>query len=322
MFFQKVNDEQKRFWIDGNMYIISNAADIDHFNCKSKILEILDLKIKEKDGCEPSTFQGWRKDLIKSLKEFDKMYVKHAKATNPELVKIITQAMLPLSNLMESNRNFYNLKQLMAKQPDVPDFRFEALEERFVEHLTKLCEVFRDHGDLKEPFDIRQMLEILKTPDWKNIVPLQFYLQPLEDAIEAVVKELLDMHDRGPLQVKYTLKNNTELHQKVIKMVQMDVSAQWLAGNTLKQDQFKFMYECQKIIYNSALKDYFVGDKKQYERILKDVLPDLVAYKSMMVIRDIDDKKKADDLKAKQKELRKKELQGLMGEDDESAKKA
>jgi hypothetical protein len=36
-------------------------------------------------------------------------------------------------------------------------------------------------------------------------------------------------------------------------MVKQDGTAQWLLGNELKQDQFKFMYDTTKIIYDSAL---------------------------------------------------------------------
>lgn len=119
----KIQDEQKRFYIDGNMYIITNAADIDHFNCKQKVYEIFDQKIKER-SLEPATFQSWKKELVKVMKDFDKMYVKHAKNTNPELSKIISTAMTPLLNLMESNRNFHNIREMMKKHKGVPDFRF------------------------------------------------------------------------------------------------------------------------------------------------------------------------------------------------------
>lgn len=209
--------------------------------------------------------------------------------------------MQPLLNLMESNRNFFNIREMMKKNKGVPDFRFQALEEKFVEHLTKICEILRDYGDLKDPFDIRQMLEILKTPNWKDIVPLQYYLQPLEDAIDAVVKELLKMYKKGPLQCKYFIEKNEELMKLICDMVRKDVVAQWLAGNELKRDQFKFMYKCQAIIYQSALKDYLVGDKKKSHRVLNDILPMIIAFESMLIIRDIDDFKLKDALKEKTK---------------------
>jgi hypothetical protein len=56
---------------------------------------------------------------------------------------------------------------MIAKSPLlVPEFRFLALEEKFVEHMTRICELLRDYGDLKLPFDIMKMLAVLKTNNW------------------------------------------------------------------------------------------------------------------------------------------------------------
>lgn len=38
-------------------------------------------------------------------------------------------------------------------------------------------------------------------------------------------------------------------------MVQKDLTAQWLGGDELKQEQFKFIYRVMKIIYDCALRD-------------------------------------------------------------------
>ena len=76
-------------------------------------------------------------------------------------------AMKPLTNLMESNLNFHFLEKLeIRRKGDVPSFRHEALETKFCEHMTRLCEIFRDYGDLKDYFHIKQMLHILKIENW------------------------------------------------------------------------------------------------------------------------------------------------------------
>jgi hypothetical protein len=50
------------------------------------------------------------------------------------------------------------------------------------------------------------------------------------------------MYKLGPLHCKYVIEDNVELQEKTIAMVQKDNVAQWLAGDELKQDQFKFIY--------------------------------------------------------------------------------
>jgi hypothetical protein len=62
--------------------------------------------------------------------------------------------MLPLTLLLESNRNFHYLEELMKKK-EVPKFRFEALEEKFIIHYTKVCEIFTSYGRLKEAYNIK-----------------------------------------------------------------------------------------------------------------------------------------------------------------------
>ena len=53
---------------------------------------------------------------------------------------------------------------------------------------------------------------------------------------------LLKMQDEGHLHCKYIVEENEELQAKTIVMIQKDLTVQWLAGDILKQDQFKFMY--------------------------------------------------------------------------------
>ena len=50
----------------------------------------------------------------------------------------------------------------------VPEFRRQALEEKFCIKLTGVCEIFRDFGTekLEDHFDIKQMMKISKIDNW------------------------------------------------------------------------------------------------------------------------------------------------------------
>lgn len=165
--------------------------------------------------------------------------------------------MQPLTDLINSNRNFTLIEKMKANTKDysVPDFRFIALEEKFVQHMTGVCNIFRDYGNhkIEEHYDIRQMLETLKIHEWKKVVPFAFYLQPLEDALKKVREELLEMHERGPLLVKYFVEENDELRNRTEEMLKKDKKAQLLVGDELKQDQFRFFFDTCEIIFESAL---------------------------------------------------------------------
>lgn len=67
-------------------------------------------------------------------------------------------------------------------------------------------------------------------------------------------------------------------------MVSMDMTAQWLAGDELKQDQFKFIYETMKIVYDSALREFLLAEDPI---VLEVVVPELVAYCAIKVIQSI-----------------------------------
>lgn len=158
-----------------------------------------------------------------------------------EVLEIQTQAFIPLTDVFLANKNFYNIKQLIAKGHAIPQFRFDALEEEFVKKNTRMCEIFRDYGplgaapgSLTHPFNIRQMLTVLKISEWKECHPFSFYLTPLEEAISAVVQELLDMQKAGLLRSKYIVPANTELLEKYITMTKCDVTAQILMCNKLR----------------------------------------------------------------------------------------
>jgi hypothetical protein len=45
--------------------------------------------------------------MVKNLKEWEKLYQAHMKTINPGLSEIQREAMLPLTNLFESNFNYY-----------------------------------------------------------------------------------------------------------------------------------------------------------------------------------------------------------------------
>ena len=73
--------------------------------------------------------------------------MKHIKQIHPEVQEIIKSGMLPIVKLMESNYNF-DLLEKLEKKKQVPDFRHEALETLFCEHLEIICNILKSFGNL------------------------------------------------------------------------------------------------------------------------------------------------------------------------------
>ena len=115
-------------------------------------------------------------------------------------------------------------------------------------------------------------------------MPFEFYLTPLKGALQKVRDCLSKMEKDGPLFCKYIIEENKELQDLTLTMVKQDHIVQWLVGDALKQDQFRFLYECVKIIFDSALREKLLAEDKT---IMESVIPKLVAFKSLMAMRQI-----------------------------------
>lgn len=108
------------------------------------------------------------------------------------------------------------------------------------------------------------------------------------------------MDDVGHLLIKYIVEDNTELQDFMTDLVKKDLLVQWLVGDELKQDQFRFIFETINTIYESALRDKFLASKDT-DPIIETVIPKLTAYKALMRIREIQLTKAAEALAAKKK---------------------
>lgn len=221
--------------------------------------------------------------------------------------------MKPLVDCLTANLDYFHIRELM-KKTDVPDFRFEAVEEQFAIHFTRICCLLRDYQapddlsgnprpKLTDPFDIRQMLKTIRIENWPNIHPLAYYMTPLKDAFDTVVKEMLEMHKLGPLRCKYIVEMNHEMREKVLALIGHDVTVQWLAGDSVKIDQFKFIYEVHKIIYDCGLRDLYLSEQTNAD-IIQNVIPCLAVLKQIQRIMTLEDKKVEDKIKQAEKEAR------------------
>jgi len=104
--------------IDGITYDVSNGATVDIYGCKSCITDIVTM-LDDKNmevTCSSDNWTSFRKDLIKALKDWDGKYLKHIKNTYPEINEIHKKSMKPILTLLDANRNFYLLEQMIEKE--------------------------------------------------------------------------------------------------------------------------------------------------------------------------------------------------------------
>ena len=106
MYFQKC----ELIKIDGVEYIVSNAAQVDFYSCKTNLFELWNL-IKDVQDWDVDRYTAQRKELVLKLKEFDKRYLAHIKKKiTDEMGLIHSQSMKPLDDCLAANVNYYNLR--------------------------------------------------------------------------------------------------------------------------------------------------------------------------------------------------------------------
>ena len=171
----------------------------------------------------------------------------------------------------------------------IPEWRVAAIEKVFVDDYSVICDYLqkyegeyvdpkkRKKGEdprrlLKTPFNIRQMIDTLKTPDWRKIPPYEFYFTPLQEKLDRSISELARMHKATKLRVRYEISCNDPMNEYMCSTIEQDFIVQQLASNPLKRDQFKFLYEIQDIIYKCALREEFLklpfnDDKVEEEKL-------------------------------------------------------
>jgi hypothetical protein len=181
MFFLKW-ERNPEVEIDGNIYNVSAQANVANYDCRNALFDISNLfqAVTLEDSCTPEGYLGWKKELQKFLKDWEKNYVKHQKSKIYDEMKAIhTAGMKPLMELIHANLDFSRIQKMSEKDKEgVPNFRFIALEEEFVRAFTFVCDIFKLYGDdkIEEHYDIRQMLETLKIKNWRNCIPFRCYL--------------------------------------------------------------------------------------------------------------------------------------------------
>lgn len=89
MIFDKIKVEETppTYTIDGVKYEFSTAAATDTFKYKGFLVDVynaLDPENMELE-CTFENYTGWKKELLKTLKQWDVHYVKHMKAPHPEM---------------------------------------------------------------------------------------------------------------------------------------------------------------------------------------------------------------------------------------------
>ena len=87
-------------------------------------------------------------------------------------------AMEPVINTIESSKHLFN--QNLIKKTTIPQFRKMALITKFADDLTGVCHILKEYPNhkgntLKQPYDMRHLLDMLLIENWEKEPVLKFY---------------------------------------------------------------------------------------------------------------------------------------------------
>ena len=325
MIFKRLATNETTIEIDGIKYPVNSDTNADHYNCKETFMALIQQIDGGMDQEAPDTFISdanlhiFKKDLGNRLKDFEKKYVKHARAHNPAIAEIHNKAIQPVFNLCQSGLFLFNFNQLNPIK-NFPEFRKKAIYNKFVECLTAVCDIMsnnpqNDGENLNDPYDIQHLIDLLQLPDWKDCPPFRFYLTPMQDAFDELIDECKRLFKLGALRMSYYVHRNEIMVTKIIKLVKQYNIVKELIGDDLKRDQFKTMYNVHEKVYNCALKDFYLNKLKN-AAVFEKVIPELTVLQAMTTIRQIDDTKKEDEIKKKEKAAYRLRVYGEEAEED------
>jgi len=155
---------------------------------------------------------------------------------------------------------------------EICQFRQEALQKKFEIAFTGFLEYLyvrrKDDFDIK--IDIHKLFENLKLPDVDRITPLKFYVRELKMKIAEMKKDLYNMKINGISRIKIPVSANKEFIDKVKLIYNDHIVVDRLIGDKLRYDQYIFLYDCIKFLYDSSVRDILMNRDELFK---EDILP-------------------------------------------------
>ena len=102
---------------------------------------------------------------------------------HPLIESIKTIAIEPVINLIESSKHILN-HNLLTNNRDFAPFRKMALVQTFVDDLSGVCNILKEHPNPKGrsldlEYDIRHILDLLLLEGWEKEPALKFFFDKL-----------------------------------------------------------------------------------------------------------------------------------------------
>jgi hypothetical protein len=301
-FFPQVALENK-MTVDGLNFELQKSSVDAARDCREDFIKVLG-GLELFSELEAENFLSHKKDLIKKLTNFEKTYMAHLKKGHDYILDSVLSVILkPLSEALDANMNLYYLqyrdheKRKWFRDP-APDFRLSACKERFSDTMRDLIVRLKDHGPLMHLPNIMKSLSRLEI-DTSSHDALKFFVSPVKKAWRELRSAMKATFKRGLVRYRHPVRDNVEIVEALKKLLDVDLRAEQLLGDSLKKDQLEFIYDVLHHIMLSPFKDQLKAEQKENDVLKHEIIPQLATFKALQQMYQANQ-----DIALREKELR------------------
>ena len=292
----KMNIDNKIFEFSKVAYDAGHEVLTSFVQITNSLVEITKITAEE--------YIATKKEMTKKLGAFEKAYMAFIKKGYDILLAVLNSILSPITLALEANMNWYYVqyrahdKRKWFKEP-APEFRVRAVKQKFADTMTDLIALLKDTGAIHHVPNVMKSLSRIDV-DTSSHDALKFFVSPVKKAWYELKKVMKETHKKGVVLMRFPIKDNVEVVEAVKKLLEFELRADLLLGDSLKKDQLEFLYDVLNHILLSPFHDRLKSENKDSNDVLKsDIIPQLAVFKALQQMHQV-----KEDIAYKEAELR------------------
>jgi len=155
-------------------------------------------------------------------------------------------------------------------------FRMDIYQQRWEEAFNGMLKYLYDKAkaDFYMTIDVHKMFRNIEIPLARELMPLRFYVDQLVQMIFNLRIKLYELKMNSMTRIKMPITANTDLVERIKNIYQMHIIIDNLMGDKLRYDQYIFIYNAIKFVFDSTQRDYLLHLKD--EQFIKEAIPKYV----------------------------------------------
>ena len=197
-----------------------------------------------------------------------------------------------LSDLLDRDQTKQEYKFQIEKILEQPiykanKFRMDIYQQKWEEAFTGMLKYLYDKvkADFYMQIDVHKMFRNIEIPHAKELVPLKYYIDQLVKMIGELRVQLYELKMNSMCRIKMPITANTEVVEKIKNIYLLHIIIDNLMGDRLKYDQYIFIYNSLRFIFDSTQRDYLLHLKD--DNFIKNAIPKHVILNALIYMTNI-----------------------------------